>query len=57
VAFKNTVKLTPDQVSELTGFVSRGKHSVQLVIRARILLLVNQGDLTDKQVAEKVNCS
>lgn len=55
MAFKNQVSLKHDEIDKADAIVSRGKHSVELVKRARVLLLAHEGDLTDKEIAEKVD--
>jgi len=53
---KYEVDLAPDERTELATFISRGVRSAQAILRARILLKVDEG-YTDQAIAEWLECS
>ena len=53
---KLDVDLSEDERAELESFISRGVRSAQAILRARILLKVDEG-ATDAQISEWLDCS
>ena len=58
---KNDIKLTTEQRKELETFSTKGVHSVKLVNRARIILLMDTSDnrkaLKQEEIVKRVNVS
>lgn len=50
------VDLSADERDELEAFISRGVRSAQAILRARILLKVDEG-ATDAEISEWLDCS
>ena len=53
---RGKVQLEADQRKYLTDFISKGKHSARSIRRARTLLMLDGGNMTQKQVAELLGC-
>jgi len=53
---KHDVDLSTDERAELESFISRGVRSAQAILRARILLKVDEG-YTDEEIADWLDCS
>lgn len=53
---KLDVDLSEDERAELESFISRGVRSAQAILRARILLKVDEG-ATDAEISEWLECS
>jgi transposase len=53
----HVVKLKPRERLELERFVSRGRHSVRELARARVLLAVGRDGCTDREAAEEAGVS
>ena len=53
----HVVRLKPRERRELERFVSRGRHSVRELARARVLLAVDRDACTDEEAAETAGVS
>jgi len=53
----HVVKLKPRERLELERFVSRGRHSVRELARARVLLAVDRDGCTDQDAADEAGVS
>lgn len=53
---KHDVDLSEDERDELESFISRGVRSAQAILRARILLKVDEG-ATDAEISNWLDCS